>query len=120
MSRHPNVKKVCDLLEEFGGFYTFEDILTEIQTGKMQSFTKGDSWAVTQVCNFPQKQALDVVFMVGDIETLKELELELIEFARNNSITSLMANGRKGFIREAFEGWTMRSATFVKDLNDGR
>lgn len=111
--------EVQELLDEFGGLYDIYDIVYAIQDGHMQSFAYGDSWAVTQICEFPKKKVLDVVFMIGSLNELKELEPKLIEFARENYINYMMANGRRGFIKEAFPGWKMKSATFVRDLNDG-
>jgi len=116
---HPYKLEVEEMLLKFGDLYSFEDILECIAAGKMQSFALMDSWAVTQICEFPKRRVLDIVFVVGDIPTLELLESDIIGFARQQNISLLSANGRKGFIREAFDGWTMVSATFIKDLSDG-
>ena len=46
---HPYHAKLARVLERMGGLYTVQDILNLIAIGKMQSFTEGDSWAVTQI-----------------------------------------------------------------------
>lgn len=116
---HPYKLEVEEMLLKFGDLYSYDDILEAISTGRMQSFALMDSWAVTQVCEFPKRRVLDIVFVVGDLPTLELLESDVIGFAREQGIDLLTANGRKGFIQEAFDGWKMVSATFIKDLRDG-
>ena len=107
------------MLTRFGGFYTVDDVVEMVRDGRMQSFTLGDSWAVTQIAEFPRKRVLDIVFMVGDAAELELLEADLIGFAREQGIDYMMANGRMGFLHKKFSGWKAKSITFVKDLNDG-
>lgn len=107
---------VARMLQKFGGFYLVEDIIDLVRAGKMQSFVLGDSWAVTQICEYPRRRALDIVFMVGNKDELELLETDLIGFAREHDIDYMTANGRKGFIKKAYPGWNLVSATFVKDL----
>lgn len=107
------------LLADFGGFYTLWDILERIDDGRMQSFVLGDTWAVTQIAKFPQKDVLDLVFIVGHEEDFDELHTDIIGWARERGITFAMANARLGFDRKKLPGWRMVSATYVKDLSDG-
>lgn len=116
---HPFKKQVDKLLVKCGGFYLFEDILDCIDAGRMQSFAVGESWCVTQICEFPRRRALDIVFMVGHLDELREMESQLIQFARKHGIDRGIATGRLGFIEKAFPGWKLVSANFVKDFNDG-
>jgi len=102
------------MLEEYGGFYTVEDILQLIQEGKMQSFAKGDTWVVTQVNEFPRKKVLDIVFVVGDMEDLHELEPQLEAFKQEIGAEMMTSMGRMGWLRKAFKGWEARSINFVK------
>jgi hypothetical protein len=119
MTMHPNYHRVVRMLERFGGFYTFEDILECISKGTMQSFAFGNSWAVTQICEFPRRRTLDIVFMVGEEKELQLLESDLIGFAREHGIDYMMANGRVGFEKKKFDGWKHVSSTFIKELGDG-
>lgn len=118
MTLEDRVAEAENILLEQGGFFALSDIIVAVKAGGMQSFALGESWAVTQICEFPRRRALDIVFMQGDLEELKSLEVQIVEFARKHGINYLMANGRRGFIKKAFPGWRMASATFVKDLND--
>lgn len=116
---HPNRIRVENMLRDFGGFYTFADVMERIHDGRFQSFAHGDSWAVTQVCEFPQKKVLDIVFIVGSLKELEIVYSDILGFVAEQGITYGMANGRRGFIEKAFPGWKFVSATFVKDFNDG-
>lgn len=117
--KHPFQVRVERMLKRYGGFYTFSDILRCIETGQMQSFTLGESWAVTQVLTFPRKTILNIVFVVGHLEELKLLSADLEFWAKERGIECGMANGRLGWIKKAFPGWKQVSATFIKDLTDG-
>lgn len=118
-NKHPMRERVEQMLRDSGDLYGFEDILDLIREGKMQSFALNDSWAVTQICEFPRKRVLDIVFVVGDLDDLEVLESDLIGFAREHGIPMGWANGRMGFMRKAFPGWEMVSATFMKEFGDG-
>lgn len=114
--KHPFQAEVEDMLEKFGGFYNFQDILDGIAVGRFQSFCLGESWAVTQICEFPRKTVLDIMFVVGHLGELELLSADLESWCRERAIPYAMANGRLGFMKKAFPGWKMVSATFVKDL----
>lgn len=117
--KHRNQLRVENLLRDYGGFYTFDDILEHINAGKMQSFAHGDSWAVTQINEFPRKRVLNVVFVVGTIADLEIVYSDILGFVAENDIKYGMANGRRGWLEKAFPGWKFVSATFVKDFSDG-
>lgn len=116
---HPLQAQIEETLEAFGGFYTFDDIVQCVKDGKMQGFVQGDSWAVTQVCEFPQKKALDIVFAVGRFEELEIIEADITGFAREHDIDIIFSNGRLGFDGKKLPGWKKVSAIYVKDLRHG-
>lgn len=117
--KHPLHARTEKMLEDFGGFYTFEDILERIADGRMQSFAFGDTWAVTSIASFPRKQVLVIEFIVGNEDDFDEIHADITGWARERGITYAMANARLGFDRKKMPGWRMASATFVKDLSDG-
>ena len=51
MTAHPYHAKLARILARMGGLYSVSDILGAIAAGHMQSFTEGDSWAITKVCS---------------------------------------------------------------------
>lgn len=107
-------RRLRKLLEYQGGFYAVEDILQLIQEGKMQSFAKGDTWVVTQVHEFPRKKVLDIVFVLGEADDLRELEPQLEAFGQQIGADMMAATGRMGWLRKAFKGWKAHSVNFVK------
>ena len=54
MTAHPYHAKLARILDRIGGLYSVSDILGAIAAGHMQSFTEGDSWAITKVVQFPR------------------------------------------------------------------
>lgn len=116
---HPYKTLVDETLAKFGGLYTFEDIYEAVMVGDMQSFSEGDSWAVTQIGVFPRRRVLDILFAVGKLEELMKVEEKIVNFAREQGIDMIMANGRRGFEMFMLQGWKMVSSTYVKDMSDG-
>lgn len=112
-------KKLRKALAVAGDTYTFEDILNEINEGRMQSFAEGESWVVTQIVDFPRKRYLEIVFAVGDLPDLKAIYPTLEDFARTNLCDGMRAFGRPGWMRQ-FEidtvGWVETTRTYVKEF----
>lgn len=106
-------------LKRQGGFYTIEDIIERVKTGEFQSFSNGESWAVTRIAVYPQRTALEVVFILGIGEELQELEKEVEAFAKAHGATAMYAYGRPGYLTRAFKGWSVVSALFLKDISNG-
>lgn len=104
------------MLEKMGGFYTVDDILSLIKEGRMQSFSNGLTWVVTQVHEFPRRKVVDIVFLIGDLKGAKELEADIDEFAKSIGATAVIATGRMGWLNRAFAGWRPHSCNFIKDL----
>lgn len=117
--KHPYYTAAERALAKAGGFYIVADVLEEVRKGNFQSFSNGESWAVTRIATYPRKTALEIVFMIGNERELQELEADVIEFARANGATIGYALGRKGFIDKAFSGWKMVAALFIKDFTHG-
>jgi hypothetical protein len=107
-------ERLDKMLESHGGFYTFEDILTLIHKGLMQSFAEGDNWVVTQVNTFPRKTVLEIVLVVGDLEALRAMEPRLLEFKEEVGADMIMASGRLGWLRVPSDDWKPVSVNFVR------
>lgn len=107
-------KEMARVLEQQGGFYTLEDILDLIQEGRMQSFADQDTWVVTQVNDFPRKKVLEIVFVIGDRDKLREMEPRIEEYRREIQADLMMATGRLGWLTKHFDGWKPVSANFIK------
>ncbi len=115
---HPFRRIVDSHLKKAGGFYTFDDILTAIYTGHMQSFAEGDSWVVTQIIEFPQRKALDLVLLVGNRKDYGALTESVVAFAKSQGLTCILSSPRVGFIKESMrpEGWRVIGFTAIKEI----
>jgi hypothetical protein len=112
--------KVERALEAFGNLYTFDDIMGLINEGKMQSFTVGDTWIVTQVNEFPRRKVVDIALVVGFIEEATRALPEIYNFARSIGANRVTAVGRDGWWKFAEPGWYRVGGYFAKDLENGR
>jgi len=112
--------KVERALGEFGNLYTFDDIMGLIESGKMQSFTHGDTWIVTQVNEFPRRKVVDIALVVGFIEEATKALPQIYTFARSIGADRVTAVGRDGWWKFAEPGWYRVGGYFAKDLTNGR
>lgn len=110
--------EMANMLQEFGGFYTVDDILQAINEGQMQSFVENNSWVVTQINDFPRRRAVEIVILVGDKADIPALNAQVETFARDVGATLLMAAGRNGFKDVAPTlGWTQMNMNFVREVS---
>lgn len=111
---HPYHRKLERVLDRMGGFYTLNDILTEIAEGKMQSFVEGNSWVITRIVIYPRAKSLEVFAALGDIEELRVLHDRILDFAAEVGAGVIQAYGRKGWIPDARRrGWRVKARSFV-------
>lgn len=111
------LKKMNRLLKVMGGVYELEDIIDNVKSGKMQGHTEGNSWAVTQVIDFPRARVLQVVAVVGDMDAVDVLDGKVQEYARLVGATRIRTFGRNGWKHKAAErGWKQTQAIFVKEI----
>lgn len=111
------VKAVEQLLLDMGGFYTFADILTAVNQGRMQSFSFGASWIVTQVDNFPQKTVLEMVLAVGDPDELEQCLTDVEGFARVVGAEASICTARLGWKPQAARnGYKLVMGFYYKEL----
>lgn len=114
MTAHPYHKKLARTLERMGGVYTVSDILAAIAAGRMQSFAEGDSWAITQVIQFPRARMLEILIALGDIEECRILHDRILQYARDNDISLIQAYGRRGWLADAeSHGWKVRTTSYL-------
>ena len=114
MTAHPYHRHLARALERMGAVYTVSDILAAIAEGRMQSFTDGDSWAITQVVDYPRARMLDVLVALGDLEACRRLHDRILQYARDNDISLVQAYGRRGWLKDAVaHGWKVRATSYL-------
>ena len=114
-------RKLARLLDRMGGVYLLDDILTAIAEGRMQSFVEGNSWAITQLQDFPRARQLQLLAYVGDLTDVDALHAKILAYADEVNAGLLSTYGRRGWLREgSFErlGWRLkaRNNLYVKEL----
>lgn len=85
-------------LRRGGGLYTPQDIIDACRDGEMQMWTHEDSFAVTQIVNFPRKRILNVVLVVGHMKDLDSIWPNVLQFAQDVAVDFVRAVGRPGWI----------------------
>src|SRR5580693_5822362 len=93
-------RKMERALDRMGGLFTLNDILTAIAEGRMQSFVHDNSWAITQVNQYPRARTLQLVAIVGHLEDIDALHEQILSYADQANCGLLSTYGRLGWIRE--------------------
>jgi hypothetical protein len=112
-------QKLDRLLDRMGGLYTLGDILERLGDGRMQSFARGNSFAVTEVGAFPRRKVLDILVAVGDLGDCVRLHDDIVRFADRQNVSLVRAYGRRGWMPwMADRGWRCLTKNFVyqKDM----
>lgn len=110
------IRKLAKALELGGGVYTLDEILRSIHSGKMQGHVNGETWAVTEVQNFPRQKVVHILLVVGTLEEAIQLENEIITWAKSIGVTRLTAIGRDGWWKVRTPGWGEVGTMYAKDL----
>jgi hypothetical protein len=94
--------------------YNVNDILSAIAEGRMQSFAEGDSWAITQVADFPRARLLEILIALGDIDQCRILHDRILQYANDHDIGLIQAYGRRGWFGHPLtDGWKIRTKSFL-------
>lgn len=114
-------QKLARVLDRMGSTYLVDDILSAIDEGKMQSFVVNNSWAITQVQDFPRARQLQLIAMIGDLADLDPLHGKIVGYADEVNAGLLSTHGRLGWLREgSFErlGWRLKAKShlYLKEL----
>jgi hypothetical protein len=111
---HPYHAKLARLLDRMGGLYNVNDILQAIAEGRMQSFVEGDSWAITQIAQFPRVRLLEILIALGDLEQCRKLHDRILRYANDHDIGLVQAYGRRGWLDHPLTaGWKIRTKSFL-------
>ena len=113
-------QKLARVLDVMGGLYLVDDLKTAIAEDKMQGFVIGNSWAVTQVTQFPRAKRLQIVAAVGDMGDMVALHDRILEYASDINVgpafdarPARMAS--RGSFRE--HGWRLKAKNYLYQRN---
>jgi hypothetical protein len=111
---HPYHAKLARLLDRMGGLWTVSDILGAIAEGRMQSFVEGDTWAITQIAQFPRARLLEILVVVGALDDCQRLLDRIFQYANDHDIGLVQAYGRRGWLDHPLTvGWKIRTKSFL-------
>jgi hypothetical protein len=106
-----------EALDGMGGTHTLDDIVDLIRDGHMQSFCEGETWAITQIIEFPQKRILEIFLVVGDMPEAEALHDQVIAFAKAHQCSLVRCFGRHGWAKWAVpRGWTNGQRLYMKEI----
>jgi hypothetical protein len=112
-------QKLARILDRMGALYALNDILDRIADARMQSFVVNNSWAITQVQDFPRARQLHVIALIGDLADGDALHAKVLDYAREVNARLVSAHGRMGWMPKAHEhGWRLKAKTYLyhKDI----
>lgn len=115
----PKMLKLLEKGLKMGGdTHTLEDILDEIKSGHKQSFASGNTWAITQVLDFPRRRVLELFLVVGHGKDLSVLEEQITEYARSIGADFIRTSGRPGWKTHAKKmGWELSHVVYTKRVS---
>jgi hypothetical protein len=114
MTREEKLQKILDLM---GNTHTVQDIIAEIEAGTMQGFVEEDSWAVTQIHQFPRKRLLEIWMVVGELRNIDTLHARVVSYARETGCDLVRTFGRLGWKPTADRlGWKLKASAWVLEL----
>ena len=107
-------QKMARVLDAMGGLYLVDDLKTAIAEDKMQGFVIGNSWAVTQVTQFPRAKRLQIIAAVGDMGDMVALHDRILEYAADINAGLVSTLGRRGWAPQAREhGWRLKAKNYL-------
>jgi hypothetical protein len=109
-------KKMDKALKLDGGLFTLDDIEDHLRSGKIQGHVEGDTWVLTQIHDWPQRRAVNIMYLVGSMENALKLEPKLECWAKANGANLLTAMGRESWVEFKTPGWKKIGSLFSKDI----
>lgn len=109
-------EKLAKALSYQGGLYTLKDIMERLEDGRMQSFAEGDTWVITQIVDYPQKTALNIFLVVGNLDEAIKAEERIVAFAKEINADLITAFGRPGWKKMMHGSWKHRYSVFDRAI----
>jgi hypothetical protein len=108
--------KMNEALKASGDVYDLIDIQDLLKDGMMQGHVEGDTWAITQVHDWPKKKSVNILYVVGSLENSIRLEGKITEWAKEIGADFITAVGRDGWWERRTPGWKKVGTLYSKDL----
>lgn len=105
---------IADALEYAHGSHTLDDIFELVKNGDAQFWPAEDAGLVTEIIDYPQRRTLRFWLAGGNLQTLKALEQQAIEWSKAWGCQACEIIGRRGWVR-ALDGYQEAATIGVKD-----
>jgi hypothetical protein len=107
-------QKLARVLDRMGGLYLVDDLLTAIGEGRMQSFAVNNTWAITEVLEYPRAKQVQVIALVGDLADGDAIHDRVLDYAREVNAGLVSACGRRGWMpNAASHGWRLKAKSYL-------
>jgi len=117
MITDPEMKKKMDrALSISGNLFTLDDIKEHLSDGRMQGHVEGDTWALTQIHDWPQRRTVNIMYVVGSVENSITLEAKIEEWAKKVGANLITAVGRDGWWERRTPGWKKVGVMYSKEI----
>lgn len=103
-------------LIEVKGTHSMDDVCLMVGSGHFKLWLWEKSAALTEFVTFPQMKTLNCFIVGGDLEELRQMEIEqLIPYAKANNCSRITGAGRPGWARVQSD-WTKGGVYMHKDI----
>ena len=103
-------------LRQGNNCYDLDDIENALHLGKMQGHVVGNTWAITQVHDFPQRRSVEILFVVGDLVEAIQMDKYIEDWSRSIGANLVTAVGRDGWWEHRTQGWRRVGSLYAKDI----
>jgi hypothetical protein len=87
-----------------------------LASGHAQGHVEGDTWAITQIHQFPNHKTVNILVVVGNMEDSLKLEAKIEKWAKGIGVDRMTAIGRDGWERRLAPGWKKYGVMYSKDI----
>jgi hypothetical protein len=113
----PRMAELMDKALAYGNhLFNLDDIQRELKSGKMQGHVEGDTWAITQVHEWPRRKSVNILYVVGNLDDSFKLEANIEEWAKSIGADLLTATGRDGWWKCRTPGWKKVGILYSKEI----
>jgi hypothetical protein len=110
------LKKMARALKAANDVFNLDDIGEGLRNGHMQGHVEGDTWAITQVHQWPRRKSVNILVVVGNMEDSLILEGKITKWAKELGADHITALGRDGWWRRKLPGWKKMGVVYTKDI----
>ena len=103
-----------------GGTHDYVHIVNGVLSGALQLWPTENAALITEFHNFPNKRALHIFLAGGDLNEIKSLHDDVVEFAKAAGCDGLSLTGRPGWVKALADlGFAKNGLVYVtKEFDD--